>query len=372
MKMIVRLILAFAGFAALTACSLVFPKKPALANLTFPLLEDSRLEIDGEISDGLRTDGVNIYAASKKGWIYAVDAHSKKIVWKFAAKAPVVSFPSVGTGRIILADKENRLTCLSPKGISLWEKKFAETITGEVVQDAGKLFLTIADASLIALDAASGEESWRFNAEGAIQTGPVFWNHQILIGTAGGKIHFLTAFGRLGSTFETGGSLAGPLFVDANRSYFTLDDGALYCLALASRRILWKVKTGSLTALPAADDERIYFATSNRTLYGLNKGNGNLDWWRILTARTSFRPAIVGAQIAASLSSSILAVYRKENGELLGIFNAGDAHKSAPIYLEGCLWIGTFNSETSKGAIVILKSQPPKAEPVPKKEVPKK
>jgi outer membrane protein assembly factor BamB len=372
MKTIVRLILASAGIMALASCSLIFPKKAALLNLVFPLLEDSRLEIDGEISDGLRTDGVRVYAATKKGWVYAVDASSKKIAWKFAAKAPVVSFLSIGAGRIVLADKENRLTCLSPEGKSLWEKKLAETITGEVVQNADKLFFTIADANLVALEAASGDEAWRFSASEAIQTGPVFWNHQILIGTAGGKIRFLTAFGRLGSTFETGGSFAGPLFVDAHKLYFTLDDGTFYCLALISKRILWKMKTGSLTALPVTDDERIYFATSNRTLFGLNKENGNLDWWRILTARTSFRPAIVGGQIAASLSSSILVVYRKANGEPVGFFDAGDAHKSVPVYLGGYLWIGTFNPETSKGAIVILKSQPPKTAAVPKKEVPKK
>ncbi|MGA2586368.1 MAG: PQQ-binding-like beta-propeller repeat protein [Candidatus Aminicenantales bacterium] len=372
MKTIVRLILASAGILALVSCSLVFHKKPAPLNLTFPLLEDSRLEIDGEISDGLRTDGARVYAATKKGWVYAVDANSKKIAWKFAAKAPVVSFPSVGSGRIVLADKENRLTCLSAEGKSLWEKKLAEAITSEVVQNADKLFFTIADASLIALDAASGNEDWRFTAGEAIQTGPVFWNHQILIGTAGGKIRFLTAFGQLGSTFEIGGSFAGPLFVDANKLYFTLDNGTFICLALASKRILWKIRTGSLTALPVTDDERIYFATSNRTLFGLNKENGNLDWWRILTARTSFKPAIVGEQIAASLSSSTLVVYRKENGEPVGIFNADDAHKSEPVYIGGYLWIGTFNPETSKGAIVVLKSQPPKAAAVPKKEGPKK
>jgi len=367
MKTIARLILASAGLLALASCSLVFPKKTAPVVLAFPLVEDSRLEIDGEISDGLRTDGVRVYAATKKGWVYAVDAASKKIAWKFAAKAPVVSFPSIGPGRIVLADKENGLTCLSPEGKSLWEKKLAEAPTGGIVQDADKLFITIAGASLVALDAASGNEVWRFAANEAIQTEPVFWSHQILIGTAGGKIRFLTAFGGLGSTFESGGSLAGPLFVDANKLYFTLEDGTFYCLALASKKVLWKIRTGSLTALPATDSGRIYFATSNRTFLGLNKRNGNLDWWRNLTTRTPFRPAIVGGQIVASLSSSILVAYRKESGEPTGVFNAGDALKSAPVYLGGHLWIGTFNPETSKGAIVILKSQPPAAVAVPKK-----
>ena len=368
MKTLGRISFISVAALGLTFCSLVPSKKPAPSpSFAFPLQEEARLEYDGEISGGLRADGGKIYFSTKKGIVYAADAVAKKIRWQFAAKASISSAPAVDSDGVIFSDKENNLYCLGFDGKLRWEKKSSEAISGEIARNFEKVFLIMAEINLVALESASGNELWRFKAGGAIRTAPVFWNQQVIFGTADNKVYFLRSPGLLSATFETGTEVAGPLFVDRDRLYFSLKDGTFHCLRLASKKRLWTIKTGGyLMSLPAADDQRILFVTSNNVLFCLNKKSGNLDWWRVIFSRAAFSPAIGDEQIFVASRSPILVALKK-NGEPAGTYDAGGALSSAPHCFGENLLINTYNPETAKGTLIFIKGAAPPEDPSKKK-----
>jgi outer membrane protein assembly factor BamB len=149
--------------------------------------------------------------------------------------------------------------------------------------------------------------------------------------------------------------VAGPLFVDRDRLYFSLKDGTFHCLRLASKKRLWTIKTGGyLASLPAADDQRIFFVTSNNVLFCLNKKSGNLDWWRVISSRAAFSPAIRDEQVFVASRSPILVALKK-NGDPAGTYDAGGALSSAPHCFGENLLINAYNPETAKGALIFIK-----------------
>lgn len=368
MRTIDRILTIGAGLLSLAACSLFKTKTTAPPRgFVLPLQEEARLDLDGEVIGNLQTRAGKVYFSTRKGTLYAVDAASKKVFWKLAANPPAASAPAVGFDRIVYADKNNGLGCLALDGKTLWAKKISAKLSGEFVLDSGRIYLSADDGNLLAFDAADGTEAWRFKAGGAIRTAPIIWNLQVIFGTDEGKIYVLDPQGRMRAAVETGSAVTGPLWIEKNRLYYGLAEGAFRCLDLAVLKALWMVRTGGFPASrPAVDERRIFVVTSNDVLFCFNKMNGNLDWWRMLSARSPFSPAVGEEQIFVASLSSVLTVLKKATGEYAGGYNAGGELRSAPIQIGHNIVIHSYVQDTDKGTLIFLKGTPP-PEPAKKK-----
>lgn len=369
MKTIGRILMIGAGFLSLAACSLFTAGKAASPRgFLLPLQEELQLDVDAELIGSLQARDGKVYFSTRKGMLCAVDAASKKVLWKVEAKPPAASPPSVGFDRLVFADKDNGLVCLALDGKTLWAKKIPAKLSGEVVLDSGRIYLSADDSDILALNGADGTEAWRFRAGGTIRTPLVIWNFQVVFGTAEGKIYVLDPQGKGRATVETGSAVTGPLLIEKNRLYYGLAEGAFRCLDLAILKHLWKVKTGGVpTSRPAIDERRVYVVTSNNVLFCLDKRNGNLDWWRMLSARSPFSPAVGDEQVFVASLSSVLTVLKKATGEYAGAYDAGEQLRSAPVRIGDNILIHTYIQETAKGALIFLKGTPPPEEPAKKK-----
>ncbi len=342
---------------ALGSCSLFRTKAlPPPVSSVFPLQEESRVLYEGEINRLVQNSGGRLYFSTRKGLVYCIDGAKKEILWKFSARAVISTPPCPSEGRVYCADQENGLYCLDEAGRVVWEKKLAEKISGDVGQSQGKVFVGTQDGNVLALDAATGDEAWRFKSESAVESGPAFWNQQIIFGTIDGRLLFLTPDGRLLAAFKTGAGIRGPLFIDSNRLFYSLEDDTFNSLNLTSRRRRWKIRTGGFgTAAPAADDRRIYFLNSNSALFCLDKRGGEILWWRPVPTPSYFRPEICGEEILAATLSKLLLGFYKKTGEKSGTHDAGQELKSNPLMLDSSLVINLYDGEESQGILVFLK-----------------
>jgi len=167
---------------------------------------------------------------------------------------------------------------------AVWQVDFGQRLTSPVVAE-GRVVVALADCrQVVALDAASGTEQWRFTAGGSIDTPPTMHEGRVLFGAADGYAYCLraddgesiwrfraaphdrivSAFGRLESAWPVHGSI----LVRDDTAYFTagrssLLDGGIFVWAL-------DVETGDVVA-----QERI------RTEHDLD-----VDWGRDQTVDT--------------------------------------------------------------------------------------
>ena len=344
---------------ALVSCTLFKTKASSPpASEVFPLKEEGRVSYEGEINGLVQKAGGRIFFSTGKGYIYCVNAEKKDVSWKFSAGAGVLAPPYLSEGRIFFMDAENELYCLDEAGTLVWGKKLAEKLSGEVGPGSGTILISTLDGNVLALDPSTGNEVWRFKSESTIETVPVVWNQQTIFGTGDGLLYFLAPDGRQLAAFKAGARVRGPLLIDTNRLYYSLQDGTFNSLNLTSRKRRWKIQTGGfLTAAPAVDEKRIYFLNSGNILFCLNKKNGELLWWKPIPSRSFFHPEMYGAEIlAASLSPQLLGFY-KNNGEKSGSFDAGQEIKSNPLSFDSCLAINVYDGEAGQGALVFLKRE---------------
>jgi quinohemoprotein ethanol dehydrogenase len=122
------------------------------------------LDIDsamGMAAEPIEVDGV-IYVSAPRSLVYAVDAVSGKVLWKFDPQVKM----SFGT--------QNSYAVRVNRGVAVWE---------------GKVYVSTGDCRLVAIDAASGKQLWSSQICDPVQTGSTGAPHiargKVLIGYNG-------------------------------------------------------------------------------------------------------------------------------------------------------------------------------------------
>ena len=362
MTRLTRILACGACALTLASCSLFPAKNAALVRgIRLPLDEDVRFKTDDDIVGGLQVREKNVYFATRKGSVYAFDGDAAKLLWTVPGTRTAASALAAGPDRLAFADADEAIHCLTLDGRELWKSAVqARRLTEVVLASPG--VLVVADEDLIiALDADGGAEAWRFKAGAAIQTSLAIWNARIVFGTGDGKIRMIDFQGRaVKGAGETGLARGGPLSIEGNRLFLGLTGGVFRCVDPLNFKPHWTVKTGDFpVSAPVADEKRIYVVTANDVLYAINKRNGNLDWWRMLPARTPFSPVAGEEQIfLASPKTSALTVLDKSTGSHAGSYDLGAEIRSAPALIGGRILVSVYHPDTAEGALVFLKGAP--------------
>ena len=268
-----------------------------------------------------------VYFGSGDNNIYAIDAASGALCWKFQTGNVVHSSPAVVDGRIYIGSFDSYFYALdAATGSLIWKFKTGDDnqahlmtgIPGSAAVAHGLVYFGCRDANLYALDAKTGDLRWKYSASGSwIISSPAVLNGRIFVTTsdslkflaldaltgaeiyslptniygfsspalAGGHAYFGTFDGKLhevdlarqkytGEFATDGFRLNGPRYLDGEGKLKssevwigdTLDD------AIAALR--GKVfSMGSILSSPAIHNGVLYFGSFDGTLYAL----GNHD-----------------------------------------------------------------------------------------------
>jgi outer membrane protein assembly factor BamB len=370
--MAMRALVRWSGIGAgalIVLAALAFPAaKLPVAPLRFPLSEAARIEYDGDVRRTLVAAGGALYFSTDKGFVYGFGAWPPPaFAWRFEARAPILGPPACGPDGLLVADGRNHVYALDRAGHLHWEIAVSGRITAGPVWGGGLALVVVDEAFLVALN-AEGAESWRSAPGSALRAEPAFWDGAVLLGSDDGRMRLLGPGGRLLRVIDLGGPPAGPPFVDSGRFYVSLADGTLRCFDPASGKRLWTFKLGAtLTAPPVSDAERLYFNASNGALFCLNKKRGDLVWWHSLPARSPFSPCVGEGQVFAASLSPVLAAFKTDDGEKAGTFEAGGDLRAGAVRVGEAVLINLFDSDTGRGALAFLKSEPAQVPAAPKK-----
>jgi len=337
-------------------CSLFKSKAPPYpSGVVFPLKKAAEIVYEGKVIDRTENLAGKLYFATTKGCVYCLDGLKHQILWRFEVSGPLESPLFFSEGNIYVYDIQNTLYSLDSNGNLLWKKKVEEKITSGVGKFRGKTFLGMEKGIFLALDAASGEEIWRFKAGGAIRTIPVFAGDEIIFGCDDHNLYFLSEKGTLTGQIKVEGKIQSTPLVEKNSLYFGADDHYFYSFNLAKRNKKWRLKTGGKISTPAViQGKKIYFLSWNNVLYCLNKRNGSILWWSTIPSRSFYRLEISGEKIVVSSLSSLLLCFDVKTGEKVGEYDAGQEVKSNPLWQAPYLIYNLYDDQTDKGRLVFL------------------
>ncbi len=257
---------------------------------------------DRIVSSPIYADGL-IYFGADDGNIYAVDALTGHQIWKHSTGGPVPTSPAIRNGMLYAGSYDGRFYALNARtGVTRWkfstggERRFeARGLHGmlpptQTIPDPFDIYLsspTVADGAVYfgsgdgnvyALDATSGSLRWKYQTGDVVHASPAVVDGFLYVGSWDSyfyAIHVQT--GQLKWRFHGGEDPAIHNQVGFQSSaavvggivYVGCRDSNLYALDAATGAERWRFSTGSSWVItsPAVHDGKVYFATSDSSLY---------------------------------------------------------------------------------------------------------
>lgn len=193
-------------------------------------------------------EGLTVYFGSSDGHVYALDGKSGLEKWRFKTKGSIHSSPTLYDGTIFIGGWDTFLYAIDAKtGNEKWKFKTGGEPAMAGIQASptaanGMVYFGARDAHVYALDADHGELIWKYDAHGSwIISSAVVKAGTLYVGTS--DSYLLLALdaktGRELFKFKTRGYVFGTPAIAHGTAYFGDFTGSLYAVDLASGGNLW-------------------------------------------------------------------------------------------------------------------------------------
>jgi outer membrane protein assembly factor BamB len=227
--------------------------------------------------------GGAVYFASGDGNIYALDAATGTLRWKFQTGDVVHASPAIADGRLYIGSWDSYFYALDAvTGKELWRFKTGEDpeihnqvgIQSSATVANGLVYFGCRDSNFYALDAATGQKRWAYPNDGSwVITSPIVYKGRVYFATSDtALLNVLDAqTGTLIDSVKFHWPIFGSPSIAGNTLYLAGQDGKLVAIDLASRKPVWTFQSeGSrknLAAFSKADGDPDYRAAFNSTFY---------------------------------------------------------------------------------------------------------
>jgi len=199
-----------------------------------------------------------LYLQLQRGPLYALDATTGDIRWKVDYKRCAAAQPAVLDGVVYAA-------YMHPGCV-----KHADNVQG----------------FMVALDAATGKELWRFTA-GVIESSPLIHDGVAYVGSWDQKVYAIDLARHTARwSFDTGSRISSSAAYAGGAIFIGTDDGQVYALDAATGKLRWSTNSfGSAIggreyfyATPAVAYGRVYIGNTDGYVYAYGARSGHLLW----------------------------------------------------------------------------------------------
>jgi eukaryotic-like serine/threonine-protein kinase len=260
-------------------------------------------------------DNDTVYFGSYDGIFYAIDVGSGKLKWKFQTAGerryaathlhgsqPVaetmpdpfdvyLSSPVIWKGKVYFGSGDGNVYALDAgSGKLLWKFKTGDVVHASPAIADGTLFVGSWDSYFYALDAATGKQRWRFKTgedpaihnQVGIQSSPVVADSVVYFGCRDSNLYALDAkTGQKRWAYNTKGSwvISSPTVKDGKVYFSTSDSGLLFALDAKSAEPVFSLKLGwPMFSSPAIAGNMLYIGTHEGKLAAIDLATQKLAW----------------------------------------------------------------------------------------------
>lgn len=256
-----------------------------------------------------------LYAGSYDGKFYALDARSGAVKWKFATGGErrfeakglhgmqpktqtiadpfdvFLSSPVVAEGAVYFGSGDGNLYALdAASGDLRWKFKTGDVIHASPAFAHGLIYVGSWDSYFYAVDAKSGKEKWRYHAgEDALihnqvgfQSSPAVMDGVVYTGCRDAQLYALdAATGKEKWKFDNALSwvITSPAVADG-KIFFGTSDSSLYHVveAATGRPVLKQESRAYMFSSPAVTADVVFIGVLNGTLEARDRQSGELLW----------------------------------------------------------------------------------------------
>lgn len=195
------------------------------------------------------------------------------------------------------------------------------------------------DSSVYAINADSGQMTWRFKTGGVVHAAPVVRNGKVFMGSYDGYFYTLDAkTGSLMWKFKTIGDPAFPkgeiqraAWVDDETVIFGSRDFYIYALNAQTGAVQWNMKEkGSwVIATPTVHQKNLYVGTSDtHQFYSMNAKTGKINWALPLNMRVYATALVMGNTLVFGCFNGKVYFVDPGSGKIRSTFQTGQSKQN--------------------------------------------
>ncbi|HEY8083675.1 MAG TPA: PQQ-binding-like beta-propeller repeat protein [Solirubrobacterales bacterium] len=239
------------------------------------------------------------YVVNKYGNLRAVQLSDRKTLWrqirdpKDRGKPTDVTSPVYHQGLVFIARLDGQLVALdAATGKQTWERNLHAHLESSPLAIGGTLYLGSDETNLIALRASDGATVWQFNAPGPIRASPSHHDGRVYVADYEGGMFCVDAdngklLWRTNTTkvppFGKGGFYSSPA-IAFGRVYAARDDGTVFAFDQRNGKVEWSFPTNNFVygspavAKVPGTPPTVYIGSYNEHFYALNALSGKQEW----------------------------------------------------------------------------------------------
>jgi outer membrane protein assembly factor BamB len=237
------------------------------------------------------------------GFLYALDAATGTLIWKFKTQEQALSPPAIEAGTLFLSSTDGSLYAMRARTGQSWLRyrtpdrlQDSPVVANGLVYfpSGGRLFAVAADAYelpgqyqftlvwaqfwlwQLPVPRPPGQPGgrWRSSSRqwpGGIVSAPAVASEALYVGDTHGYLYALNAVtGDVLWQFKAGGAIMASPIIIGRRVYFGAIDGFLYALDRAHGSPVWKLACGGpIQAPPVFASGRLYVRTGSGQLHAI-------------------------------------------------------------------------------------------------------
>ena len=238
-------------------------------------VKDAQQEYENQLAGPcVLGDSVYYYGG---GRLRAVDLTTGLPRWSFPVGEDVPSHPVLRQGVLHLTSGTRVLALDEASGEQRWRYDAPVVLfTPPTPDDRGTLFVADYVGTVLALDAASGALRWQARTGGRQGADPVLAvDGSVLVGSGDTVYAFDAANGDERWRYTARGELTGAPAAADGLVHLGSRDHSLHTLDLATGRLRWKLDTGGeITGSPVAFEGRVFACSKDRCVYALDAARG--------------------------------------------------------------------------------------------------
>jgi outer membrane protein assembly factor BamB len=281
-------------------------------------------------------------------------------LWRVRGGSLLEFPPVVAYGRLYVGTNDGRFLAIEAEtGEIAWRKEFGRCTAASPAVGDGVVYQPLMDPSpcrphrqdapgyMVALDAETGEELWRFRA-GVTESSPLLVDGLLYFGSWDRKMYALDAkTGRVKWAFSTGDKIKDGAAYGNGTIYFGSYDGKVYALDARTGKRRWAASgNGNFYATPALAYGRVFIGNTDGRVYAFGAKSGNLLWARSTGDYVYSSAAVWNRKVYAGSYDGRFYALDAGTGDVHWSFDAKGPISGSPTVVAGVVYFSTLRRRT--------------------------
>jgi len=305
---------------------------------------------------------------------YAGDFHHRppfRRLWMVRALQLVEFPPVVAYGRLYFGNTSGRFFAVEAStGEVAWRKNLRRYTAASPTAGDGVIYQPLMNGPgerredalgfVVALDARTGEELWRFRA-GVVESSPLLVDETLYFGTFDDRLYAVdTRTRRARWSYRTGDDVKGGPAYAKGTVYFGSYDGNVYAADARSGKLRWRSGAqeglrgaGNFYATPAVAYGRVFIGNTDGKVYAFGARSGELLWARSTGGYVYSSAAVWNETVYVGSYDGRLYALDAATGDVRWSFDSGGPISGAATVLDGLVYFANLRPREASRREVI-------------------